>query len=358
MGGRGLLLCTKMASSLADWRVEMRFKTFARTCAVVAVLAAIVAAYMPNRGARADKDPVVSESVYAKLQLASVEILVDGRMNGSGCFVDSEGIVLTACHVLSGSKGKLIEVISPTIGRITAKRIATDRGHDLALLSLPSRSGGYPSLEVAKRMPEALSQALLSSSPIWRHGLVLKGSIARDEPSFCWQATLKCYIRCMYIDGASPVGSSGGCWTDLQGRVIGVQSGYLNNTEKAWVGIAFAAPPDAIARLIANRGDRDVATLGAAMEELWTQSTGFIARLPKGVQGLVTPKIHKGGPLDKAGMTRETLIMEIDGEPVAYLDKLLQIVQSKKPGQQVTLKVIEPIGKPPRNIKIRLGKVK
>jgi len=336
----------------------MRFRTASRVFVIAAAVAAIVAAYIPDRGARAADDTAGSEPVYDKLQKASVEILVDGRMNGSGCFVDSKGVVLTACHVVASNRGKLIEVMSPTIGRMVAKRIASDRGHDLALLSVPARDGGYPSLKVAKRMPKGLSRVLLPSSPIWRHGLVLSGSIARSEPSFCWQASLKCYVRCVYIDGASPVGSSGGCWTDSRGRVIGVQSGYLNNTDKAWVGIAFAAPVDAISRLLAKRGDSDVATLGAAMEELWTQSTGFIARLPKGVQGLVTPKIHKGGPLDKAGMTSETLIMEIDGKPVAYLDKLLHIVQSKSPGDEVTLKVIEPIGKPARTIKIRLGNVK
>jgi S1-C subfamily serine protease len=313
---------------------------------------------MGNRGARASRGVTTPESLYTKLHRASVEILIDGRMTGSGCFVDPDGVVLTACHVVKGGEGKHIEVISPTIGRIPAKTIATDRGHDLALLRVEKRGWGYPSLEVSRRMPDALSDVMLSSSPIWRHGLVLKGSVARSKPSFCWQTTLGCYIRCIYMDGASPVGSSGGCWTDSRGRVVGVQSGYLNNTDKSWVGIAFAAPPDAIAKLLADGGDRQVATLGAAMEELWTQSSGFIARLPKGARGIVTPRIDKGGPLDKAGMTSETLIMEIDGKPVSYLDNLLKIVQSKKPGDLVTLKVIEPIGKPAREIKIRLGRVK
>jgi len=312
---------------------------------------------MAGGGAEADRKAPAGESLYARLQRASVEILINGRMTGSGCFVSSDGVILTACHVVK-DKGKHIEVVSPVAGRLTARRIATDRGHDLALLHVGGKDRKYPSLEIAPRIPDALSEVMLSSSPIWRHGLVLKGSIARARPSYCWQATLGCYIRCVYIDGASPVGSSGGCWTDSRGRVVGVQSGYINNTDKSPVGIAFAAPSDAIAKLLADRGERDVATMGAAMEELWTQSEGFIARLPKGTQGIVTPRIDKGGPLDKAGMTHETLILEIDGKPVVYLDKLLEIVQSKKPGDQVALKVIEPIGKPPREVKIRLEKVK
>ena len=308
-------------------------------------------------GAEPDRKAPAPELLYTKLQRASVEILVNGRMTGSGCFVSSDGVVLTACHVVK-DKGKHIEVVSQVAGRMTARRIATDRGHDLALLRVAGKDRKYPYLEVAPRIPGALSEVMLSSSPIWRHSLVLKGSVAGGTPSYCRQTALGCYIRCIYIDGSSPVGSSGGCWTDTRGRVVGVQSGYLNNKDKSPVGIAFAAPADAIARLLADGGDREVATMGAAIEELWTQSQGFIARLPKGTQGIVTPRIDKGGPLDKAGMTQETLIMEIDGKRVIYLDKLLEIVQSKKPGDQVTLKVIEPIGKGPREVKIRLAKVK
>ena len=335
----------------------MRLRTVGRACAAAAVLAGIVVGYMGIGGARAGRQGSVPESLYTRLQRASVEILVDGQMAGSGCFVSSDGVVLTACHVVK-DKGKHIEILSPVAGRMTARRIATDRGHDLALLRVAAKDRKYPSLDIAPRMPDALSDVLLSSSPIWRHGLVLKGSVARARPSYCWQASLECYVRCIYIDGSSPIGSSGGCWTDSRGRVVGVQSGYLNNADKSWVGIAFAMPVDAIAKLLADKGDREVATMGAAVEELWTQSPGFIARLPKGSRGIVTPRIDKGGPLDKAGMTHETLIMEIDGKPVEYLDELLKIVRSKKPGDRVTLKVIEPIGKPPREVKIRLARIK
>jgi len=335
----------------------MRLGIVGRICVLAAAFVAFAGGYMAVGGAEADRKAPAGESVYTRLQRASVEILVNGRMTGSGCFVSSDGVILTACHVVK-DKGKDIEIVSPVVGRMSASRIATDRGHDLALLRVAGKKRKYPHLEIAPRIPDALSEVFLSSSPIWRHGLVLKGSVARETPSYCRQTTLKCYVRCIYIDGASPVGSSGGCWTDSRGRVVGVQSGYLNNTDKSPVGIAFAAPADAIARLLAERGDRGVATMGAAIEELWTQSQGFIARLPKGTQGIVTPRLDKDGPLEKAGMTHETLILEIDGKPVAYLDRLLKIVQSKKPGDQVTLKVIEPIGKPPREVKIRLAEVK
>ena len=68
--------------------------------------------------------------------------------------------------------------------------------------------------------------------------------------------------------------------------------------------------------------------------------------------------IAKDGPLAKAGLTKESIITAAEGKPVAYLDDILAIVRSKQPGDQITLKVIEPIGKPQREVKVRLGKVK
>ena len=296
-------------------------------------------------------------ALYETLRRACVKVLVDGHMDGSGCFVAADGLVLTAAHVVKG-RGDRIEVLSTTSGRLKARPIATDPGNDLALLRVEGGRKPFPYLKIAEQMPAPTAPVLLFSSPLWRHDLVLKGSVARLAPSYCWQPALRCYIRSFYIAGASPVGSSGGCWVDTRGRVVGVQSGYLNNEDKSPVGIAFASPPDAIRELLAAKRSQEVATLGGAVDELWTQPSGFIARLPKGTQGIATAALHKNGPMGKAGLTKESIITAAEGKPIAYVDELLTIVRSKKPGDQITLKVIEPIGKPQREVKVRLGKVK
>ncbi|MHC4251001.1 MAG: S1C family serine protease [Planctomycetota bacterium] len=303
-------------------------------------------------GTRDDADP----PIYLKLREASVKILVGGRMNGSGCFVNSDGLVLTASHVVKGN-GANIEILSAVAGRLPAKRVAVDPAHDLALLTVDAANEPLPSLRIADRLPEPPASVLLFSSPLWRHDILLRGSVARSAPSYCWQPSLKCYVRCFYVAGASPVGSSGGCWVDSAGSIVGVQAGYLNNNDKSPVGIAFAAPLDAIRELLKTRRSRVTATLGGALDELWTQSAGFISRSPEGTRGIVTPVLHEGGPLEKAGLTRETIITAIDGKPVSFLDPLLESVRSKKPGQEIRLTVIEPIGKPEREVTVRLGEI-
>ena len=158
-------------------------------------------------------------------------------------------------------------------------------------------------------------------------------------------------------DGRSPPGTSGGCWVDRRGRVIGVQSGYLNiDKTRTPSGIAFSAPPDAIRRLLDRRGAPPAATLGTRLDELWTQPEGFIARLPAGAEGVITVVPIKGGPVASAGLNKESLITAVDGRTVRYRDELLGIIRAKKPGDKVTLTVQDPNGKDPHEVKVRLGK--
>jgi len=139
--------------------------------------------------------------------------------------------------------------------------------------------------------------------------------------------------------------------------VVGVQSGFLNTSAKQPASIACVAPPDAIRALLATKSSPEVPTLGSRLDELWTQPHGFIARFPKGTTGIVTVIPDKDGPIAQAGLNKESLITAIDGKPVAYLDDLVAAVRAKKPGDEVTLEVLDPDHKPRRSVRVRLSKV-
>ena len=295
--------------------------------------------------------------LYETVRRASVFVLVDGRHVGSGFFADGEGLVVTASHMVRDRRGR-IEVVSREAGRLPARRVAVDWGHDLALLAVPKRDRPYPTLPIADRLPPEGQDVWLFGDPLFRHDLLLKGAVARTEDSYCYLDTLACYARVFYLSAPSPPGTSGGCWVDSRGRVIGVQSGYLNVDKPATPGgIAFSAPPDAIRRLVATRASPAVPTLGARLDELWTQPVGFIARFAKGTEGVATVVPAPRGPAAKAGLNKESLITAADGRAVSYRDELMGIIRAKKPGDQVTLTVLDPDGKPPRKVKVRLGKV-
>ena len=292
--------------------------------------------------------------LYAKLKRASVEIIVDGHLAGSGWFADSSGLIVTAAHMMNGWGAK-IEVVRQSSDPLPARVLAVDQGHDLALLRL-KQSGtelAFEALEVAESMPGPGQDVYLFGSALYRHRIMLRGSVARDDLTYEFLGDRGHFVRVYHVASPSPPGTSGGCWTDARGRVVGVQSAFITNNGKS-TGIADVAPPDAIHSLLRTRESARTPTLGCGLEELPTQQPGFIRRLPEGTGGLVTIPIQAGGPADKAGLNKESVIVALDGQPVRYRDEFLDRIRRKDPGEEVTLKIIQPDEKKHRVVKIKL----
>jgi len=301
-----------------------------------------------------ERQGVGGPEFYRTLQASSVAVLVNGRMHGSGFFVAPDGLVVTAAHVVRGKpKPKDVELLSASLGRMKARIVAVDASHDVAVLAAPPRAEAYPALAVTDRPPAPGGRAWLMGNPLFRHDLMLSGTVATDAPTYCYNGDLQCYTRVLYMAGASPKGSSGGCWVDSDARVVGVQSGYLG-PEKSWGGIATVGHPGGVSRLIAARKSIETATLGAQLDELWTQPAGFIRRFVPGTSGVATVRPHKDGPVAKAGLNKESVIIAIDGYSVRYCDELLNYVRSKRPGDTVTLTILDPDKKPEHKVKVRL----
>lgn len=306
-------------------------------------------------GGCATREGVDGPEFYRTLRDASVSVLVNGRMHGSGFFVTPDGLVVTAAHVVKG-KPKNVELLSASLGRMKARLVAVDAAHDAAVLAAPESEKAYPALATLDRPPAPGKRAYLMGNPLFRHDLLLSGTIASDAPTYCYSSDLQCYVCVVYIAGPSPKGSSGGCWVDSDARVVGVQSGYLG-PNKSSAGLATVGYPGGVTRLIATRKSVATATLGSQLDELWTQPAGFIRRFVPGTRGVVTVRPHDDGPVAKAGLNKESLITAIDGHRVSYCDELLDYVWSKRPGDIVTLTVLDPDKKPERSVKIRLAAI-
>ncbi len=288
-------------------------------------------------------------SLYQKLSDSSVAVFTGGRLNGSGWFADREGLIVTAAHVVWGKKASL-EVVSDRFGRLPAKRIAVDRSADLALLRVSSRAGGYPALELAPAPPEEGEEVFLYGTALFRRRLLLTGRVART--AYRYEYMLESCLRAWYVAGPSPGGTSGGCWVNRRGQVVGNQSACMT-LDKSHLGVAHLSTLDDIRRLVTTRTSRTRPFLGCALEEMHERSQEYIARFPNGVRGLVPVFLVKDGPAEKAGLGEWTLITAMDGKPfterTAFMDHLWA---TRRPGDEIVLdiqRLVEikpPAGKP------------
>jgi len=290
----------------------------------------------------------------AQARRAAVEILVDGRLDGSGWIATSDGSVITAAHVIWRPHQK-IEVTNPEIGRLPAVIVATDPQHDLARLQIQTpeaRKLDFPILEIAKAAPVEGGDVFLYGSALFRHWVAVRGSMARREPSYEYISILGCYCRFSIIAAPSPQGTSGGCWLNSAGQVIGNQSGFINDNSSNPSGLAIVAPIDAIHAILTAEGDGKANTLGCGFEETFSQSPGFMARLPAGATGVITVPIRKGGAAEMAGLSSETLITHINGAAVSYRRELIDGLRAVKLGSPITLTCVTPQNHQPTNVRI------
>jgi serine protease Do len=278
-------------------------------------------------------------NLYDRAGQASVELLVDGHLDGSGVIISSDGLVLTAAHLIGPDHA--LEVRSPTIGRRTVHLLAADPAHDLALLQLPTRRRPYPRLGLARVIPPPGADVYLFASPLYRHAVMLRGTLARTRPTYEYHPDRGHYLRVLHLSGPSPAGTSGGPWLDEKGRVIGVQAGLVHDGE-APVGIAYMAPLGAIKRLVRRRRPAPVATLRAGFEELWEQAPALRALFPPAAEGVLPVRIFPGGPADHAGLRQTDLITAVGGHHIRLRDELLDHLRIHPPNRPLELTIYRP----------------
>jgi S1-C subfamily serine protease len=289
-------------------------------------------------------------NTYVKLQEASVEILVNGRLAGAGSVVDTQGHVLIANHMAPGD-GARLEAQSKTLGRHALKVVARDKAHDLMLLQLPARKEAYPHLTMAKNQPKAGQPVFLFGAPVFRHEVMISGVMARDQATYEFYDGA--FREIFHISAIAPIGTSGGPWVNMRGELIGVQSAAMT-VNGAHQGIAYASPLASLKELLNKKKPIQSATLQTGVEELWGQEPGFINKLPKDFRGLVVRQLQANGVAAKAGLKEWDIIVAIEGKPVERTDNLLRLIRSRKPGQTIRLQATDREGKTPRELTIKL----
>jgi len=277
---------------------------------------------------------------------------IPSKGEGSGVVIDKHGHVLTNYHVVEGAREIRVTLFNQK--EYEARLVGQDSTNDVAVLriSAPSEDlfpivfGDSTNLRVGQRVfaignPFGLERTLTT-------GII--SSLNRWIPSRVNNRRIKQIIQ---VDAAINPGSSGGPLLDSRGRMIGMNTAIASRTGES-AGVGFAIPINTIARVVPEliRHGRVI------------RPEIGIARVFKTEQGLLIATLIPGGAAEKAGLRgfrvlRQTrrqgpfvyetqtidrsyadLIVAVDGQPVKTPDDFLSIIESRRPGDVVTLTVI------------------
>ncbi len=248
-----------------------------------------------------------------RVQPAVVHLRI-GASHGSGVVVSPDGYVVTAAHVVGAPKTK-VQVRFPDGRQVKGDTLGINLEHDLSLIRLEG-AGPWPYVGIsqADRLKPGQWCAAVGHSmgfdaergPVFRIGRILdsRGLVRSD---------------CQLIGG-----DSGGPLFDMHGDVIGIHSrigtSLANNLHIR--GNLIREHWDELASGEVHRGDSYIGVRGNASE--------FKCEVAS---------VSDDSPADRAGIRTGDVVTHFSGQRVWKFSDLVMLVQMRRPGESVPIRV-------------------
>jgi S1-C subfamily serine protease len=289
---------------------------------------------------------------------------------GSGFVIDKAGHIVTNYHVVSGAKR--VNVSFSNGASTKASIVGTDPSSDLAVLKIDASSRAFTPLPIGNSDEVHVGDAVVAiGNPFGLDRTVTAGIVSAIQRAISSPNgyTIDHVIQ---TDAAINHGNSGGPLLNSRGQVIGVTSQIETGDSGSGgnVGVGFAIPSNTVKTVIAQlirQGRVDRAFIGISATPI-TRDLARVFRLPVS-KGLLVQSVQPGSGAASAGLKAGTtqvvlagesynlggdIIVEADGTPIASLDRLRDVVASKKPGDKIRL-VVYRAGKK-TTVQVKLGR--
>jgi S1-C subfamily serine protease len=279
-----------------------------------------------------------------------------GTATGSGIVIDDKGHILTNNHVIEGADQ--IEVkIGESDHQYTAEVVGTDPASDLALIKVDAPSKELDPLTLGDSSAMEVGDPVVAiGNPFGLDRTVTSGIVSALQRQI--EAPNGFSIdNVIQTDAAINPGNSGGPLINGNGEVIGINSQIeTGGGNDGNVGIGFAIPINTAKEVIhelETKGSVEHAYLGISGGTI-TPELAKTFNLPV-KEGVLIQTVEKGGPSDKAGLEGGStpvtveggevivggdIITEADGEKITDMEQIIELVNQKKPGDEVTLKYL------------------
>ena len=266
---------------------------------------------------------------------------------GTGFVINQQsGLILTNRHVVTDTEAEYT-VLTNEGQRYEATVVARDAVNDMALVQIQDKSipavrlGDSDSVQIGQTVI-AIGNALGEYRNTVTKGVI--SGIGRNVVAGDNRGSSEQLEGVFQTDAAINPGNSGGPLVNLQGEVIGINTAI--NSQGQLIG--FAIPANEAKRMIDSY-----------------EKYGRIVRPYLGIRYvLVTPELAKanklevdygallikgqtttdlavvpGSPADKAGLTENDIILEVDGQKIDQEHSLVKSLAKYQPGQTVKLTV-------------------
>ncbi len=261
--------------------------------------------------------------------------------SGTGFLWDNQGHIVTNYHVVDGGKTYTVTLYDQS--EWPAKLVGGDPRKDVAVLKIeaPREKLTHVVLPPEDEVTEVGQKTLAIGNPFGLDHTLTTGVISAMNREIVGYGNVT--IRGMIqTDASINPGNSGGPLLDSGGQLIGMNTMIYSKTGSS-AGIGFAVPIATVRRVVDQVITKGrVEQVGIGIRVLDEQTAQRI-----GVRGVAILEVSADSPAAKAGLRGFTrsraglrigdVITAIDTTPIRSYDDLYNALDSRKPGQEITL---------------------
>jgi Do/DeqQ family serine protease len=256
--------------------------------------------------------------------------------SGSGFIIDASGHVLTNNHVVR--EASEITVTLNDRRTFKAKVVGTDPETDVAVFKI--EGDDLPTVPLGDSDELRVGDwAIAIGNPLGQlRGSVTVGVIsAQGRSDLNIYGGTPAYQDFIQTDASINFGNSGGPLCNIRGEAIGINTAINPSGQ----GIGFAIPINLakhVAEQLMANGSVKRAWMGIQPAELTPElAEGFGIRDSKGI---LVQSVVENTPAERAGIRRNDVILEFDGQPVSDVTKFRLKVADTPPGKEVPVLVL------------------
>jgi S1-C subfamily serine protease len=314
---------------------------------------------------------VYKKALPSVVNITSTEVAFDffygpvpQQGQGSGFILTKEGLILTNDHVIGNAER--LEVMLSDKHKYKARRLATDKNHDLALIKIDAPNLTPVTLSNSRDL--VVGQRVYAiGNPFGLNGTMTRGIISAIRSIRGPQGNP--IEDAIQTDAAVNPGNSGGPLLNSRGEVIGITTMIASNGADQSSGIGFAIPIDTARAMLDDyakygyirRPTLDIVTLPIGPDI--AQQIGLPADY-----GILIERVLPGGAAEKAGLHGGTqrayqgnipvmlggdLIVAMDGQEITSPQDLSAAMNSHRAGDTITITIFR--GRKRMDVKVTLG---
>ncbi|WP_417848056.1 S1C family serine protease [Thalassoglobus sp.] len=300
-------------------------------------------------------DEAVNVAVYERCNRSVVNISTLGvradrfflrtteEGNGSGSVLDKEGHILTNYHVIDRAQQVAVTLYNEET--YPAKLVGADPVNDIAVIKIDAKPDELFPIEFGDSDKLRVGMRVFAlGNPFGLERTMSDGMISSLNRTLEIQQNwiIKSIIQ---IDASINPGNSGGPLINTHAKLIGMNTAIASRVEQS-AGIGFAIPINLIRRVVPEliehgrviRGEIGISHV--TVTEHGLRVSQLTPNGPAEKAGVRGPRRIRRGPAVIIDRSAADTIVALENKPIASAAEFLGIIESKKPGEVVTLTIL------------------